>query len=123
MTEHEDNQPAQEERPDFFQRTHTFWYAATPKLFEWFGWVSVLGALKYMFDKTHSISTLALLMLGYAGLFFYFNGFFERHPVRFPFVRSASAHKLFSGLASALLALFAFLFAQQAVSAFSQLAP
>ena len=110
-------------RLDFFERNHSFWYVATPKLFEWFGWVAVLGALKYLFDKTHSIAVLALLVLGYASLLFYFNGFFERHPVRVPFARSSATRKFVSGLASTILALFAFLLAQHAVGAFSQAAP
>ena len=123
MTEHDENQLKPKAKPGPFERNHAFWYVATPKLFEWFGWVAVLGALKYLFDKTHSIAVLGLLLIGYAGLLFYFNGFFERHPVKFPFVRSNSTHRLVSGLVSAFLALFAFLLAQHAVNVFSQAAP
>ena len=123
MTDQGSRRLSQGAKLGFFERNHSFWYIATPKLFEWFGWVAVLGALKYLFDKTHSLAVLGLLILGYASLLFYFNGFFERHPIKFPFVRSSSTHKLVSGLASALLALFAFLLAQHAVGAFSQAAP
>ena len=123
MSRKNDNSVKTNAKPGFFERNHAFWYVATPKLFEWFGWVAVLGAIKYLFDKTHSFILLGLLILGYASLIFYFNGFFERHPIRLPFVRSSSTHKLFSGLASILIALFASLLAQHAVNVFSQAAP
>jgi hypothetical protein len=123
MTNHDSDQVKPEGKPSFFERNHAFWYISTPKIFEWFGWVAVLGALKYLFDKTHSVALLGLLLLGYASLFFYFNGFFEHHSIRFPFVRSRDTHKLVSGAVSALLALAAFLLAQRAVDAFSQAAP
>jgi hypothetical protein len=105
-----------------FERNHAFWYSATPKLFEWLEWVAVLGTLKYLFDKTHSIILLALLVLGYASLLFYFNGFLEHHFRRLTFTQSTATRRFISGLASALLAALAFSLAQYATSVFSQVA-
>jgi len=106
-----------------FERNHAFWYIATPKIFEWFEWVAILGAIKYLFNKTHSIIILALFILGLAGLLFYFNGFLEHHFRSLPFMRSSATRRLLSGFASSVLAALAFFLAQYAVAAFSATAP
>jgi hypothetical protein len=106
-----------------FERNHAFWYVATPKLFEWFQWVAILGALRYLFNKSHSIIILALFLLGLASVFFYFNGFLEHHFRSLSFARSSATRRLLSGLASTALAALAFFLAQYAVAAFSITAP
>ena len=57
------------------ERFHAFWLVATPKLFEWFGWVAVLGAMSFVYSKTKTMSLFALVILGYLSLLFYFAAF------------------------------------------------
>ena len=84
----------------------TFALEATPKWFEWLGWVLVIAAFQYLADQSGSRAIYFLLALSFVLLWLYFNAFFFR--LRFkglPLVRSApvehAASILISGAFSA----------------------
>jgi len=56
---------------DFEAQFNKFWLAATPKIFEWIGWIAALGAIGFVHAKTKSTAALILLLVGYASFFFY----------------------------------------------------
>jgi hypothetical protein len=106
-----------------FDRFHDFWQIATPKIFEWFGWVAALGALSYINNKHPSLSLLALILLGYLSLIFYFGGFFIRHPVAIPGIRSKRAREFVWEFVAILLGYGANRLVQHAVLVLSQGGP
>jgi hypothetical protein len=119
-------EPTVEQKPEndgWVERNHRFWYLATPKIFEWFSWVAVLGALNYLHRKSGSPWILTLMLLGYLSLVFYFSAFFSRHPIKIPFIRDKNNHELVSGILAILLGYLTSVLSQHAVSAFSQGAP
>jgi hypothetical protein len=121
-------EPSEEEKPlngddGWLEKNHRFWYLATPKIFEWFNWVAVLGALSYLFKKSHSPAVLVLMLLGYLSLIFYFTAFFLRHPPRIPWVRTKHNQEFISGILALLLGYAANVLVQHAVNIFSQGAP
>lgn len=81
-----------------FERFHSFWLIATPKIFEWFEWVAVLGALTYLYNTRPSIALIPLLVLGYLSLIFYFGAFFLKHRIPIPGVHSKALQDILSGL-------------------------
>ena len=113
----------QQPRKSRFDRFHDFWQIATPKIFEWFGWVAVLGALSYIHSKHPSIGLAALILLGYMSLIFYFGGFFLKHPIRIPGIRSKRHQELIWELVAILLGYGANRLVQHAVAVLSQSAP
>jgi hypothetical protein len=102
-----------------FERFHNFWLIATPKIFEWFGWVAVLGALTFLYNKRPTLTLVPLLALGYLSLVFYFGAFFLKHRITIPGVRSKALQDILSGFLAIALGFCANRLVQLAVSAFS----
>lgn len=123
MTEPTIEQQQPNTNNSWIERNHRFWYVATPKIFEWFSWVAVLGALSYLYKKSSSPVLLGLMILGYLGLIFYFSAFFARHTLKISFIRTKRNQEFTSGILAALLGYFASVLAQHAVSVFSHGAP
>jgi hypothetical protein len=51
---------------------------ATPKYYEWMGWIAALSALKYLSNKHADYSLTVLSLIGYSLLIGYFQAFFYR---------------------------------------------
>lgn len=86
--------------------------AATPRWFEWLGWVAALAALQYLLAKSGSaviriVTTVSTLLLWY-----YFNAFFFAFELRgVPGVRSERAQRAVSLVLSGTVAWCAWRFA------------
>jgi hypothetical protein len=106
-----------------FDRFHNFWLIATPKIFEWFEWVAVLGALTFLYNKHPAAALVPLLVLGYLSLVFYFGAFFLKYRVTIPGVHSKALQDILSGFLAIALGFGANRLVQLAVSAFSVGAP
>jgi hypothetical protein len=59
-----------------------FWLKATPKLFEWTGWVALLAGLDFVNAQNPSVALWILIVLCKTSLFFYFNAYFSRFDWR-----------------------------------------
>ena len=100
-------------------RWHDFWQIATPKLFEWLEWAAVLGALSYVNNRHPSILLTLLVLLGYAGLIFYFGGFFVRRSIPIPWFKSKLTQIMVGELIAVLLGTATALLIEYAVAALS----
>ena len=101
------------------ERFHSFWLIATPKIFEWFEWVAVLGALTFLYNKHPTAALVPLLALGYLSLVFYFGAFFLKHRITIPGVHSKPLQDILSGFLAIALGFGANRLIQLAVAAFS----
>lgn len=94
-----------------------FWLSATPKWFEWLGWVLILGAFTFL-DKSYEIPIVsAVTRISHISLFFFLQSFFfsiEFHGV--PFVKSKRIRRIISLLISGILSYSAWLFLTKLVS-------
>jgi hypothetical protein len=72
----------EESKPSFERRFYGFWLIATPKLFEWFGWIAALGVTQFVYARTESFAVLALLIVGYAALLFYTYAVFRSERIQ-----------------------------------------
>lgn len=108
----------EEEKQSFETRFYRFWHTATPKLFEWFGWIAALGATQFVYAKTKSVVVLGLLYVGYLALAFYAYGFFSSH-IQVSAIKTKHNREFVSGLIALGLAYLTSVIAQQAISAFS----
>lgn len=104
--------------PPRTDRFHDFWYKATPKIFDWLGWLGILAAVEVVYRKNPEWPVLALLILGYLSLIFYFGAFFLRHPITIPGVRNRQVQWLLSNILAIALTYIVNRIAQYAVSAF-----
>ena len=106
-------------KPSLERRFYAFWLIATPKLFEWFGWIAALGVTQFVFAKTKSPAVLGLLILGYAALLFYAYAIFSS-KIQISAIKAKHHREFVSGLIALGLAYLTNVIAQQAVSAFSR---
>jgi hypothetical protein len=93
----------------------TFALEATPKWFEWLGWVLVIAAFQYLADQSGSQAIHLIVGLSVVLLWLYFNAFFFQ--LRFkglPLVRSVSVESAMSIVISGLLAASCFFAAKWA---------
>jgi len=93
-----------------------FFLKATPKIFEWIGWVIVLGGLYYVANLTSSdvVNTAYFILLFFT--FYYFQGFFysfEFH--RLPFISSEKWRRTFSLLISGTMTFLIMVFIQKLI--------
>ena len=109
--------------PKRSDKFHDFWYAATPKIYEWLGWLAILAAIQVVYVKKPAAPIAALLAVGYLSIFFYFGAFFMRHPLRIPWIKGPRTQYMLSVLLSAGSAYAVNRLAQYAVSAFAVSAP
>lgn len=100
-------------------RFHSFWLIATPKIFEWFEWVAVLGALTFLYNKHPAVALVPLLALGYLSLVLYFGAFFLKHRITIPSVHSKPLQDIPSGFLAIALGFGANRLIQLAVAVFS----
>lgn len=100
-----------------------FWLAATPKLFEWLGWVAALAALTFVQRKSHSLPLMLLLGFCYCSLLLYFIAFFCRFQFTgFPVLKTAGRQLVASICLSFGLALAAYWIVRQVVPVIAQVA-
>jgi len=109
--------------PSRRDKFHDFWYVATPKIYEWLGWLAILAAIEVVYSKNPAAPIAGLLILGYFSLLFYFGAFFLRHPLRIPGIRNRKMQYALSTLVSIGFAYAANRLAQYAVGAFAVSAP
>ena len=117
------SKPKEWQEPKRTDRFHDFWYKATPKIFEWLGWVGILAAIEVVYSKNAALPIMGLRALGYCSLLFYFTAFFQHHPVKIPGIRHTKLQYLFSFLFSVGLAYSVNRLAQYVVAAFAVAAP
>jgi hypothetical protein len=108
---------------DWNDRLHDFALIATPRLFEWLGWVAVMAALTYVWEKQKSFALVPLILLGYISMIVYFGALFRRVKLPIPFVKSQSLRRLLSDIAALLLAFATNLLVQQAIAAVAHSQP
>ena len=97
-----------------------FCIKATPKWFEWLGWVLILGALTFLTELTQNTILSITSWFSYFALFLYLQSFFfslDFHGL--PFVKSEKIRRLMSLLISGILALCVWLFLIKLVSEIS----
>ena len=93
-----------------------FWMKATPRWFEWLGWVLILGAFAFLIELTSNAVVRIAYDLSYIALFFYLQSFFfslDFHGL--PFVRSEKIREYLSLLISGILAVGTWLFLHRLV--------
>lgn len=81
-----------------------FWMKATPKWFEWLGWVLILGAFTFLANQTQNVILKFASGFSYIALFFYLQSFFfslEFHGL--PIVKSETTRRLISLFISGIL--------------------
>ena len=79
-------------------RLDKFWLAATPRWFDWVGWLLILGALTFVAQKTSNMAVKIVTAISYALLFMYFQSYFYQFEfVNLPFVKR---HPYFARAAS-----------------------
>lgn len=98
---------------------NSFWLVATPKLFEWFGWVVALGASQYVYEKTRSNVVLVLLLVGYSAMLLYSHTTMLRW-VNISAIKAKHHREALSGLIAVAITGLAGYVAQEAISAFSK---
>jgi hypothetical protein len=106
-------------KPSLEQRFYAFWLQATPKLFEWFGWIAALGVTQFVYAKTKSTAVLALLVVGYASLLLYTYAIFSS-KIQVSAIKARHHREFVSGLIALGLTYLTNVIAQQAVGAFSR---
>jgi len=75
----------------------TFALEATPKWFEWLGWVLVLAAFQYLAGQSGSRLVRPIPVLSAGLLWLYFNAFFFRMRFKgWPLVRSTRVERVMS---------------------------
>jgi|SRR5690606_11931785 len=109
----------EQSKPSFERRFYAFWLVATPKLFEWFGWIAALGATQYVYAKTQSPAVFGLLILGYLALLFYAYAIFST-KIQVSAIKTKHHREFVSGLIALGLAYLTSVLAQEVVSAFSR---
>ncbi len=93
-----------------------FWLAFTPKLFEWIGWVFILGALDYMSMAAPTIHLTLMKAVCVFSLQWYFMAFFWKFNVKgLPFGNSPRSSLIWRGCIAFVLS-FGFWFAAQGVA-------
>ncbi len=88
-----------------------FWLAATPKWFEWMGWILVLAVLGFVAEEAGTVLLWLVYAVSYAAVVFYFQGFF--YSVRFdgfPLIKSERSRRAISLLISIALTFLVFVF-------------
>jgi len=90
--------------PEMQEVLDRFYLAATPKYFEWLGWVAALAAVTYLKNKHGGFALSAILTIGYVLLFSYFQAFFYRFELVVNKKWSARTRRWFSLGLSAILA-------------------
>ena len=111
--------PPNLQKEPFDKRLHAFWLIATPKLFEWFGWIAALGAIKFVHNKTQSFAVYALLIIGYIALALYIQAFFST-KIDIACIKSKHNREFVSGLIALALGYLTSVIAGHAVEAVSQ---
>jgi hypothetical protein len=97
-----------------------FWMKATPKWFEWSGWIIILGAFTFLSKTQENMIIKVITGISYIALFFYFQSFFfsfEFHGI--PFVKFEKVRRIISLTLSALLSYGTWLFLCEVVSQIS----
>lgn len=97
-----------------------FWMKATPKWFEWLGWIIILGAFTFLNKTQENLIIKVITGISYIALFFYLQSFFfsfEFHGL--PFVKSEKVRRIISLILSVLLSYGAWLFLREVVSQIS----
>lgn len=95
-----------------------FWLTATPKLFEWFGWVLTLGAVLWVAKKTHSDVLQTVVYVMYVAVLFYYAAFFTRFEIRgLPLVKGRKAEFTVSLILSGAIAYLTVLLVTHGVDA------
>jgi len=95
----------------------TFALEATPKWFEWLGWVLVLAAFQYLSGQSGSRLVRPIPALSVGLLWLYFNAFFFRLKFKgWPLVRSARVERAMSIVISGLLSTACWLAARSVAS-------
>jgi cellulose synthase/poly-beta-1,6-N-acetylglucosamine synthase-like glycosyltransferase len=94
-----------------------FWVKATPRWFQWLGWLIILGAITFLSEQTKSLLLILVSGASYFMLFFYFQSFFFSLELSgFPFIKSERVRRLVSLIVSAFLSLFVWYFMMSLVS-------
>lgn len=94
-----------------------FWAKATPRWFQWLGWLLILGAITFLAEQAQNLLLNIVSGVSYFMLFFYFQSFFfslEFHG--FPFIKSERVRRLVSLIVSALISLLVWYFMMSLVS-------
>lgn len=94
-----------------------FWMKATPRWFEWLGWVLILGAFAFLIELTSNAVVRIAYAFSYFALLCYLQSFFfslDFHGL--PFVKSEKIRGYLSLLISGILAFGTWLFLHRLVS-------
>lgn len=94
-----------------------FVLAATPKLFEWLGWVLTLGALRFVANKTQSIAVLVAPGITNGLLILYFYSYFYQFTFTHQALRNRRTAQAVSLALSGALGGFTWYFVTELVNA------
>ena len=98
--------------------TDAFAMEATPKWFEWLGWVLTLAAFQYLARQSRSMLAVAISGVSICMLMLYFNAFFYRIEFKgLPLVRATRFERVASLVISGLLSWGCWLAARSIASA------
>ena len=93
-----------------------FWLALTPRWFEWLSWITILGVITFLAEKTNSSAMNLIKIISYIALFMYFQSFFFKFELEnIPGIQSAGIARLISLLISGSLAVGVWLLLQFAI--------
>lgn len=76
------NLQAKKTEAGWYMAVSRFFLRATPRLFEWFSWVLILGALSYLSESTESLAVEILLFAGWMFFIFYFLYYINQYTWR-----------------------------------------
>lgn len=83
---------------------HKFFLAATPKWFNWLGWVFILGALSILAEKSQSMAVTIIYAISFIFFMNYFMIYFYQFEFHnLPFIRNNVVAGIISILFTALL--------------------
>ena len=98
--------------------TDNFFLKATPKVYEWLGWVITLAALTYVQHKTNSTYISVIVVITYILTYFYYIAYFYQFLfIGLPFLKKSKLALFASYVFSSLLAVITWLIVREAVNA------
>ena len=98
--------------------TDNFYLKATPKVYEWLGWVITLAALTYVQHKVNSPYISAIITITYILTYFYYIAYFYQFLfIGLPFLKKSKFALFVSYVLSSILAVITWLIVREAVNA------
>lgn len=98
-----------------------FILAATPKIFEWFGWIITLGILKYVAEESNYMPLKVIVNISYFIIIFYYQAYFCKFHIRIPGIKDIQIERKVSILISCTIAFFTYLIVTNSVDMFVEI--